>query len=43
MAQLDSAWPALPLKDWRDTYLTLQLWTQVVGKIRMTLSPPLNQ
>src|SRR5437016_10107171 len=42
MAQLDSAWPALPLKDWRDTYLPLQLWTQVVGKIRMTLSPPLN-
>ena len=42
MAQLDSAWPALPLDQWRDTYLTLHLWTQVVGKIRMTLSPPLN-
>src|SRR5947207_2291669 len=42
MAQLDSEWPALPLDQWRDTYLTLPFWTQVVGKIRMTLSPPLN-
>jgi Family of unknown function (DUF5996) len=42
MAQTDSSWPALPLSEWRDTYLTLHLWTQVVGKIRMTLSPPLN-
>src|SRR5580765_6915907 len=42
MAQRDSAWPALPLNEWQDTYLTLHLWTQVVGKIRMTLSPVLN-
>ena len=35
-------WPALPLKEWEDTYHTLQLWTQIVGKIRMTLSPQLN-
>jgi Family of unknown function (DUF5996) len=42
MTQLNSAWPALPLNQWEDTYLTLHLWTQVVGKIRMTLSPPLN-
>ena len=35
-------WPALPLEQWRDTYRTLHMWTQIVGKIRMTLTPPLN-
>ena len=35
-------WPALPLKEWQETYRTLHMWTQIVGKIRMTLSPPLN-
>jgi len=35
-------WPPLPLEEWRDTYRTLHMWLQVVGKIRMTLSPPLN-
>ncbi len=36
------AWPSLPLNEWKDTYRTLHRWTQIVGKIRMTLSPPLN-
>jgi uncharacterized protein DUF5996 len=36
-------WPSLPLKEWQDTYTTLHMWTQIVGKVRMTLSPPLNQ
>ena len=35
-------WPPLPLNEWQDTYQTLHMWTQLVGKIRMTLSPPLN-
>src|SRR5579883_2007993 len=35
-------WPALPLAEWKDTYRSLHMWTQVVGKIRMELSPPLN-
>jgi hypothetical protein len=35
-------WPSLPLNQWRDTYATLHRWTQVAGKIRMTLAPPLN-
>jgi len=35
-------WPPLPLNEWQDTYRTLHLWTQIVGKIRMTLSPPIN-
>ena len=37
------SWPPLPLHEWQDTYRTLHMWTQIVGKIRMTLSPPLNQ
>jgi hypothetical protein len=35
-------WPPLPLEAWIDTYQTLQLWTQVVGKIRMAATPWLN-
>jgi hypothetical protein len=35
-------WPDLPLESWKDTLDTLHLWTQIVGKIRHTLSPPLN-
>ena len=38
-----SRWPPLPLHEWQDTYRTLHMWTQIVGKVRMTLSPPLNQ
>jgi hypothetical protein len=36
------AWPALPLEEWQDTYRTLHMWMQIVGKIRMGLSVPLN-
>jgi hypothetical protein len=36
------AWPELPTAAWRDTYATLHLWTQIVGKIRLTKSPWLN-
>ncbi|MFN3653498.1 MAG: DUF5996 family protein [Armatimonadota bacterium] len=35
-------WPDLPLNAWSDTYATLHRWLQIVGKIRMTLSPPTN-
>jgi hypothetical protein len=35
-------WPALPLAAWQDTYQTLHMWTQIVGKVRLALSPPLN-
>jgi len=37
-----SAWPALSYPHWRDTALTLQLWTQIVGKVRLALTPWLN-
>ena len=35
-------WPSLPLEAWSDTYATLHLWTQIVGKIRLVQSPWLN-
>jgi len=33
------AWPSLAVKDWQDTYATLHMWTQIVGKIRLTQTP----
>src|ERR1700694_1430288 len=36
------AWPALPLSEWKDTYATLHMWTQIVGKVRLALSPLVN-
>jgi hypothetical protein len=41
MSDLEN-WPPLPLNEWQDTYRTLHMWTQIVGKIRMALCPPLN-
>ena len=37
-----TAWPELPTAAWRDTYATLHLWTQIVGKIRLARTPWLN-
>ena len=34
--------PSLPLASWQDTYTTLQLWTQIVGKIQLALTPSIN-
>ena len=31
-------WPELPLAEWKDTYETLHMWTQIVGKIRLALT-----
>lgn len=39
---VSETWPDLPLEAWSDTYATLHLWTQVVGKIRLVQSPPVN-
>jgi len=41
MAAADT-WPALPYAPWRDTLATLQLWAQIVGKVRLALTPWLN-
>jgi hypothetical protein len=38
----EAIWPALPLVAWQDTYATLHRWTQIVGKVRLALHPPLN-
>jgi hypothetical protein len=35
-------WPELPYAAWKDTCTTVQLWTQIVGKIRMAQTPWLN-
>jgi hypothetical protein len=35
-------WPELPLAAWQDTYATLHMWSQIVGKVRLALSPPMN-
>ncbi len=37
-----TVWPTLPYSSWRDTATTLQLWTQIVGKVRLALTPWLN-
>jgi hypothetical protein len=42
MGNIVNAWPELPLEAWQDTYDTLHMWTQIVGKVRKTLSPLVN-
>jgi hypothetical protein len=36
------SWPSLPLDEWRDTYATLHMKSQIVGKICLALTPPSN-
>jgi hypothetical protein len=43
MADAHSApWPELPLAAWQDTYTTLHMCTQIVGKVRLALAPRVN-
>jgi len=35
-------WPALPFAEWQTTAETLHMWTQIIGKIRLALSPWIN-
>ena len=35
-------WPDLPLSSWRETYATVHMWTQIVGKVRLRLTPLVN-
>src|SRR3954451_7651951 len=37
-----SLWPELPLEGWQDTYATLHMWTQIIGKIRLVQTPLIN-
>jgi hypothetical protein len=41
-ADRPECWPSLPLDSWKDTYATLHLWTQIVGKVRLALTPLVN-
>ena len=38
----DEVWPALPYDAWKDTFATLHMWTQVVGKVALAKAPPIN-
>jgi hypothetical protein len=42
MPSPDDRWPPLPLGSWADTCATLHMWTQIVGKVRLALAPPVN-
>jgi hypothetical protein len=42
MNQPAATWPALPAASWADTRQSLHMWTQMVGKTRLALSPMLN-
>ena len=39
---MTEGWPALPFEAWRPTCDTLHMWTQIVGKVRLALAPPVN-
>jgi hypothetical protein len=38
----EDRWPELPFGAWKETYATLHMWTQIVGKIALALAPPVN-
>jgi hypothetical protein len=42
MATTPAAWPRLKVADWAGTRDTLHMWTQVVGKVRLSQAPLLN-
>jgi hypothetical protein len=42
VSEASNSWPPLPFAEWKDTAITLHMWTQIVGKIRLTLSPWTN-
>jgi hypothetical protein len=42
MTSGDRSWPSLSSSGWPDTWATLQLWTQMVGKVRLALAPRVN-
>jgi hypothetical protein len=42
ISDLPECWPSLPLEAWKDTCATLHMWTQIVGKVRLALTPLVN-
>lgn len=41
-AEREQLWPALPLEAWQETYRTLHMWMQIVGKVKLELHPHIN-
>jgi hypothetical protein len=41
-AKTEEAWPALPFAAWKETAATLHMWTQIAGKVRLSLTPWIN-
>src|SRR5713226_6855172 len=39
---MTNPWPPLPFEKWKDTYATLHMWTQIVGKVRLAQTPWVN-
>jgi hypothetical protein len=42
MNSASNNWPPLPFAEWRETAATLHMWTQIVGKVRLTQTPWVN-
>jgi hypothetical protein len=42
MSDMTEVWPPLPYEEWKETYATLHMWTQIAGKIALAQAPPLN-
>ncbi len=42
MNNANAVWPDIPYPAWRETAMTLQLWTQIASKVRLSLTPWLN-
>jgi hypothetical protein len=40
--QRDEFWPPLPFAEWKETAVALHMWTQIIGKIRLTQTPWIN-
>ncbi|HLZ57005.1 MAG TPA: DUF5996 family protein [Ktedonosporobacter sp.] len=41
-AEREHLWPALPLSEWQETYRTVHMWMQIVGKVKLELHPYIN-
>src|SRR5919205_1245058 len=39
---MNDVWPPLPFAEWKATCKTLHMWTQIIGKIRLSLTPWIN-
>src|SRR5918993_1006993 len=37
-----SAWPTLQYEEWKETYATLHMWMQIVGKVALAHAPAIN-